>query len=383
MTEQQFRELIQRYKDDRLSQEDWDELRQALAEGAHDELLEDDIRDVFDREIERSIGMTELRIGGRDRRTWPRWAAAAALLVLAGAGYLLYPDKAQKASVAATPVQEVLPGGNKAYLVLANGQRVVLEAMKKGTVTNQGNVQVIKMDSGVLAYNPGTGATGATGGTGAMGGTGEIVYNTVITPRGGQYQLILNDGTKVWLNAASFLRFPVRFSGKERLVEMGGEAYFEVTHNATQPFRVKVGQHMIEDIGTSFNLNTYTDEPVARATLIEGSVKVTGQKTFILRPGQQAQWQPAGGETVADGADPEEILAWKNGQIAFTNADFQSLMRSVSRWYDVNIHYSGAIPNAHFFGLLNRNVALPTLLDYFREKGVHIRQEGRDITILP
>ena len=385
MTTEQFRELIQRYKEDRLSQGDWDELRLALAEGTHDETLEDDIQHVFDGETRRLVEATEapmrnIRVAGRMekslaiiRGSWLRWPAAAAVLVLvAGASWLLnMRNKDQKTVIAATPVQAIQPGGNKAWLLLANGERLLLDDAQKGVVASQGGVQVVKLDSGLLAYNRGA------------SGSGEGGYNTVTTPRGGQYQLILSDGTKVWLNAASYLRFPVRFSGEERMVEMSGEAYFEVAHNAARPFRVKAGQHVVEDIGTAFNVNAYSDEPVARTTLIEGSVRVSGQKTFTLHPGQQAQWQKTGKEAVTDGVDPEEVLAWKNGQIAFTNADFQSLMRSVSRWYDVNIHYSGAVPDAHFFGLLNRNVVLPTLLDYFRENGVHIKQEGRDITILP
>ena len=411
MTAQQFQELIQRYKEGSLSEAGWSALREALAEGMYDDVLEEDIRAVFDspgahkswdasREQELwnkiqvhnqeepvdpanhvdAIGVAHseaptklISFYRRPRLYWPV-AAAAAILLLAGAAYLLYTPNEKQAPVAVVPGNAVPPGTNRAYLTLAGGQRLLLDDTTKGAIASQGGVQVIKSGNGQLAY---------AASSSKLQAASEAVYNTITTPRGGQYQVLLADGTKVWLNAASSLRYPTTFSGTERRVELSGEAYFEVQHNAAQPFRVQAGEQLIEDIGTAFNINAYTDEKVAKTTLLEGSVKVTGKNTLIIQPGQQAQWQADGELHLAAGVDTEEVMAWKNGQFSFANADFASLMREVSRWYDVTIHYSGAVPTLHVFALLDRHVYLSTVLGFLQKNGVRLRQEGREITILP
>jgi ferric-dicitrate binding protein FerR (iron transport regulator) len=292
------------------------------------------------------------------------------VFLVATAVYLLHIKKEKPIQIAAAPARPLPPGSTKALLLLANGQQVVLEDVKKGDVTTQGGATIIKLDSGVLAYHPTAGA-------------GELLYNTVITPRGGQYQLILSDGTKVWLNAATSLRFPISFSGSERRVELMGEAYFEVKHIAGKPFRVQTGPRLVEDIGTSFNINAYPDEPAAKVTLIEGAAVVIGKKRLPLHPGQQARWQAEEEETLADEVDTEEVLAWKNGQISFMNPDFSCIMRQISRWYDVDVRYTGAVPKARFFGIVSRNVYLPTILEFFEHNNIHIRQEGRILIVTP
>lgn len=393
MTPAAFQALVQDYKDGRLTEAGWSILREALAEGRYDHLIEEDIRQTFEKEDgaswssakEKKIWrqIQELTTGpAKPEKHTARIflllgrVAAAVVLLLAG-GFYFFHGKEKKQVPMEVAVRPVPPGGNRACLVLASGERVILDAINKGTVSSQGGVLVLKMDSGLLTYQAATGNE--------LRATNEVVYNTVTTPRGGQYQLLLADGTKVWLNAASSLRFPTAFPGKERWVELSGEAYFEVKHNSAQPFRVKARGQVIEDLGTSFNVNTYDDETVARTTLIEGSARVSGagKRKVTLQPGQQAQWKTDGEISLVGGVDTEDVIAWKNGQISFANADFQSLMRQVARWYDVDIHYTGAVPKAHFFGILNRNVYLSSILEYLRHNGTHVRQEGKDIIISP
>lgn len=402
MTPEQFQALVKAYKEHRLTEAEWLSLREALADGTYDHLLEEDIRQTFDKadthpgwdtareekiwkevnregpanwETRTTWGLEEVQVDLRKERKLVhtlRWAAAAVLILLAGAGSLYFYEKQEKPIPFATVTAPVPPGSNKAWLVLGDGQRVTLDSLNKPAIPSQGGVQVLQPGSGLLTYTEGKESE-------------TIVYNTITTPRGGQYQLVLADGTRVWLNAASSLRFPTAFQGSERKVELTGEAYFEVKHNSAQPFRVAAGGHVIEDIGTSFNINTYDDEPVARITLIEGSARVTGtgKRNVTLKPGQQAQWQSEGETTIADNVDMEDVIAWKNGQISFANEDFPSLMRQIARWYDVNIHYTGAVPKTRFFGILNRNIYLSSILEYLQKNGAHIRQEGKDIIVSP
>jgi ferric-dicitrate binding protein FerR (iron transport regulator) len=311
---------------------------------------------------------------GRKQTTRPltllRWTAAAAILIIIAAIYLIYSGRHNTAPAVAKSTIPISPGANRAYLVLATGQRVVLDDAKKGSVTTQGGTNVVKLDSGVLAYHPTTSA-------------GATLYNTVVTPRGGQYQLILPDGTKVWLNASTSLRFPTAFSAGRREVELTGEAYFEVRHLPGQPFTVRTGHHTIEDIGTAFNINAYDDEPVAKVTLTEGEARVNGQRSLTLHPGQQVRWQADDPETLAKDVDTEDVLAWKNGQISFMNPDFSCVMRQISRWYDVDIRYTGAVPKARFFGIVSRGVYLSTLLEFFEHNNIHIRMDGRTLIVAP
>jgi ferric-dicitrate binding protein FerR (iron transport regulator) len=427
MTAGQFSELIERYKEGRLSEADWSALREALEGGVYDEVLEEDIRAVYDsqgsheswsayreQEIWKKVaartrsaeggivrvadtedrmnpedpdgqadagtfgGLVDLEASGGKTRVNPFyrrrrfvWTAAAAVLILAGGVAFLFTPKekqAPSATIAAAPIP-IPPGSSKAILTLAGGQQVLLGNSARGAVASQGGMQVLQSDSGQLTYVRGKNEEAT------------ILYNTVTIPRGGQYQVVLADGTKVWLNAASSLRYPTAFSGKDREVELTGEAYFEVTHNPSLPFRVKAGGQVIEDIGTAFNIHAYEDEAIAKTTLVEGAVKVTGANTLVLKPGQQARGQKAGKLTLTEGVDVEEVIAWKNGQISFANADFASLMREVSRWYDVDIHYNGSVPSLHVFGLLDRRVYLSSILEFLQKSGVHIQQKGRVLLI--
>ena len=322
---------------------------------------------------------------------WRRWMVAAAVLVLfAGAGgALLYrgngPGQPARTVVRrqAAPGDDVAPGGNKAVLTLADGSTIDLDEAKNGLLVRQGGSRLVKQNGGQLAY---TGESRA--GTAIKGmATKEIQYNLLTTPRGGQYQLILPDGSKVWLNAASSLKYPATFTGKERTVELKGEAYFEVAKNADMPFRVSVdngkgeGPMQVEVLGTQFNVKAYADEPAINTTLLDGAVRVhrNGQAAMI-RPGEQAKLNGAGMLKV-ETADTEEAVAWKNGLFRFDEATIEDVMRQLSRWYDVEVVYVNEAPKDLFRGEIYRNVNVSKVLKVLEASGVRFTVEGKKILV--
>jgi ferric-dicitrate binding protein FerR (iron transport regulator) len=322
--------------------------------------------------IHRKIGWEAPVIPLRNYRRPLRWIAAAAiiLVLLTGAYFLRRPGK----EIAATPAAiakykgDVAPGHNGAILTLSNGQQILLDSTANGAVAKDGKVQLIRKD-GQLIYK---------------GTQDELVYNTVTTAKGRVWSISLPDGTRVWLNSASSIRYPLAFTGKDRTVEMTGEAYFEVVHNATQPFKVKVGDQYIEDIGTSFNVNGYTDENAVRTTLLEGAARVrTTDANNILRPGEQAT-VTTGSQTIrVQPGNIEEAIAWKQGFFNFQHADIKTVMRQLSRWYDVNVEYK-VIPDDTFSGEMGRNLSLAQVLDILQTTHVHFMiKEDKTIIILP
>ena len=279
-----------------------------------------------------------------------RGMAVAAVFLLAVAGVWLLMRRSSSVPPASIVKKDVGPGGNKAMLTLANGTTILLDTVRRGTIASQGSSRVLKMDDGRLAYEPVTKKTTS------------LVYNTLSTPRGGQYQLTLPDGSRVWLNAASSITYPTAFAANERKVSITGEAYIEVVHSKDQPFRVQAGDQLVEDIGTAFNVNAYSDEPVIKTTLVAGKVKVNnGTATRVLSPGQQVQGKGSMLEMVA-GVDIEQVLAWKNGAFAFRNADLPTVMRQLARWYDIEVEYTGAIPSGTFDGEIGRGLTLNQVL---------------------
>ncbi|MBO9152250.1 FecR family protein [Chitinophaga sp. GCM10012297] len=307
-----------------------------------------------------------LRFGGR----W--WLAAAVVAGLAAVGtWMLMPGKQpQQPPVAVQPVNDALPGGNKATLTLADGSTVSLDSAGNQVIAQQG--AAIKQTGGLLVYQSQE--------AGAM-----PVFNTLRTPRGGQFRITLPDGSAVWLNAESSLRFPVAFSGAERRVEMTGEAYFEIKQDAAHPFRVQVTpQTEVTVLGTHFNVNAYTNEPGISATLLEGAVQVkAGNDSRRLSPGQQARVNRSGQITVLRNVDTEEAVGWKNEIFYFRDADIQSVMRQLERWYDVEVEYRGQIPSRRFQGEIQRNLKLSDVLEGLRSTGIGFNIEGKKIVVMP
>lgn len=315
----------------------------------------------------------------RKRRSlFARVAVAAAIVISAGAGVYYYQHS--KPATATTPMiskfgNDKLPGGNKATLTLANGSVIVLDTARNGVLTAQNGISIKKLSNGQLLYDA----------SNAVNANGENAFNTIATPRGGQYQLILPDGSKVWLNAASTLRFPVAFNNKERKVTLTGEAYFEIAANAKAPFKVDTKTAEVNVLGTSFNINAYDNEAAEKTTLIEGSVRVNLQHgAVLLQPGKQLQYIKTTKQlTVNTNVDVDKVLAWKNGEFQFTGADIATIMREVERWYDVDVVLEGNISTEKFVGMIPRNMKLSQFLEVLALNDVHFKIEEKKLIVTP
>lgn len=295
----------------------------------------------------------------------PRIATAAAVMLIGGLALFFYIQRNQKSTGF---VSDLPPGRNHAVLTLSNGQKIVLNEKTNGEIAKQSGVSITKAQDGTIIYHLDQAVAADTKAT-----EGKLEYNTIATPRGGKYQVNLPDGSKVWLNAATVLKYPVVFAANERRVELTGEAYFEITKNKQQPFHVKTAAQDVEVLGTHFNVNAYTDEQAVKTTLLEGSVKLLALNTIpeaklpgnvVLTPRQQATLT-ASGFNVAD-ADIEETMSWKNGMFEFRNSDLTSIMREASRWYDVDVVYEGGIPDVKFSGEVSRDVNASTFLEMLK-----------------
>ena len=266
---------------------------------------------------------------------------------------------------------DVLPGGDKATLTLADGSTVILDEAKNGILAQQGSSKIIKVGAKLL-YDP------------TDKNSKDVVYNTISTPKGGQYQLELPDGSLVWLNATSSIHFPTLFAGKERRVEITGEAYFEVAKNRDMPFIVSVNGAEVQVLGTHFNVNAYSDEDNVKTTLLEGSVRfVHGVNADMLKPGQQSQLAGDGQVKVVSNVDVDEVVAWKNGMFDFENAGIETVMRQLSRWYDVEIEYKGKTDDL-FVAEIRRNNKLSDVLKALELTGqVKFEIQGKKIIVMP
>jgi transmembrane sensor len=314
----------------------------------------------------------------RQIRLWPRIAAAASVVIALSFGgyFLLRKNTKDIQPVAKTERHDVAPGQNQATLTLAGGQKIILTKGLSGKLATQGQTLVQVNAGNAITYSN----------LSAAGKPAEIAYNTLSTVRGQQspYPLVLADGTKVWLNAASSITFPTAFTGAERVVKITGEAYFEVKHNAAQPFKVTFNNQTVEDIGTSFDINAYDDEPTDRTTLISGSVKVSGSgKTVLLKPGQAALGSPDGNRLLVKDADVEESIAWKNGYFMFDSESLESVMRKISRWYDVDVAYTpGQQMDERYLGSISRIGNISKVLNMLERTGdVRFKIEGKKIIV--
>lgn len=327
-------------------------------------------------ELQDRIAASAERNKSNQYKWWRRASVAASIVLLFSVGGYFMFHKRQQPQLALQKeiTQDVHPGGNKAILTLGNGQQVVLTDASNGTtIAQQGNTAINKTADGQIAYSNSNNFQNVAA---------KQLMNTITTPRGGQWFVILSDGTKVWLNAASSISYPVVFSGKERKVSITGEAYFEVVHNAAKPFRVQVGDMQVEDIGTAFNINAYTDEPSIKTTLVSGSAKILENKDArVLIPGQQAIVKSNTNVIQIVKVNTDDVIGWKNGQLYFENEDLKTIMRQVSRWYDVNIVYQGAIPGRTFIGGISRKSNISELIKILDYEDVHCTLNGKTITV--
>jgi transmembrane sensor len=389
MNANQFSDLLQRYRLGTCSEEEkeWVEgwynerrnhIYNPLTEAEEEfvgERIYSNVQEVFTAAAaEKVIPMW------RKKRTW--WVAAGTMMLMATAGYFLLTHKDPISNIVQTPKPEtrpVTPGGNKALLTLGDGSVIVLDSAANGALSQQGKTIVLKKQDGQLIYQ-----------SQHNGNQDAVAWNTISTPRGGQYQVVLPDGTKVWLNAVSSLRFPAGFTGNERVVQLTGEAYFEVKKGT--PFIVKIipapggREAEVEVLGTHFNINAYDDEPAIKTTLLEGSVSVSAvgnPQSAMLKPGEQVSLSHTSQLSQPIPVQTEGVVAWKDGRFVFNEAGVETVMREIARWYDVEIVYAGKVPAEKFEGEIPRNSNITEVFKILELSNVHCKIEGRKITVLP
>lgn len=309
------------------------------------------------------------------KRNYSKVAAAAVVLTMIGAGsyFFLFKKPVTEpahAETAKTKPRDLPPGHDAAVLTLSDGRTIILDSTS-GTISQQGSATVINLNGQVSYANT------------AKDKPAPVVYNTISTARGNQYQLILADGSKVWLNSASSLRFPTAFTGEIREVELDGEGYFEVAKNANKPFHVKTKTQDVEVLGTHFNVNAYNDEGVVKTTLLEGSVKVKADNSVVLKPGEQSVLSGANSPFTIDySPDIDQVMAWKNGWFEFDKTEIKAIMRQISRWYDVDIRYEVKLDSKTYGGRISRNINLSNILKMLELYGVHCKLEGKTLTVI-
>ncbi|WP_443938537.1 FecR family protein [Pedobacter sp. MW01-1-1] len=301
-----------------------------------------------------------------------RVSIAASILLCLSIGMYLVLSKKESLFVAKKELKDIQPGGNKALLTLADGSVINLDEAAKGQIADQNGIIIRKAENGQIEYIVKDGSD-----------VSKIGSNTISTPRGGQYQVNLPDGTKVWLNAASSLKYPYVFTSNERLVELNGEAYFEVSKDKTRPFRIKTALQTVEVLGTHFNVNAYTDENAVKTTLLEGSVKVNSILASVkLVPGEQSILTAQDDKlSINKEVDVDKELAWKNNLFSFDNDDLKTIMRQISRWYDVDVVYSGKISDEKYVGDIPRNSNLSEVFKILELNHIRVDASGKVVTI--
>ena len=373
--------IVQRHNDEEIR----GLLEKAFLNYEADAIMPDEVSDkiiasFFD--IETSFQITGKPVRVIDifpSRKWWKLSVAVACVIIFISGTYLFSGSNKNNKVAKKDlskqqlINDIKPGGQKAILTLSDGSQIVLDSASNGVIAQQGNAQVVKLTNGQVSY--------LTNGSAARG----KLYNTMATPVGGIFLLLLPDGSKVWLNSASSIRYPTEFANKERRVQITGEAYFEVAKNAGQPFVVSINNNAeIRVLGTHFNVSTYDDESEIKTTLLEGAVNILqGNKKNLLKPGQQAQIDKSGFIKLIYNADIEEAIAWKNGNFQFSSAGLQTVLRQASRWYNLEVVYEGKIPSDKFSGKISRYVNLTSFLKWMEWSDVHFKLEGKKLIVLP
>ncbi len=387
--ENEFNELISRYISGEITsaekltllemldkQEGFDSLdsimRDNLAKAKNDFATEEQTQKFLET-LNSKITSTQITSEPKEVKLfmWKNWVVAASLLLAVGVGATYVAtenpvEETQMAMVEESP-KEITAAVSGAVLTLADGSQIVLDSLGNGKIAQQSNTTISNKD-GKLIYNSQKGAT--------------TVYNMMSTPKAQKYNLQLADGTKVWLNASSSIKFPTAFSGKTRIVSITGEAYFEVSSDKSRPFIVDVGGMQVEVLGTHFNINSYNDEEVVRTTLLEGSVVINqNMKSKKLYPGQQAIVNALGDISLEKNVNLSQVMSWKNGLFYFENSSLQEVMREISRWYDVEVLYVNGIPKRNFEGEIQRNLKLLEVLKILELNKVKFKLEGRTVLI--
>ncbi|URM36746.1 FecR family protein [Flavobacterium anhuiense] len=382
MNETEFLELLKKYQNGTLSHEDKDKLDAWYlhkASNSKRQLSEYELADSYEHLKSRLPLAQKTKV----INIWPRVAAAASIIVLLGAG-IFYFAKSETAAKQENiqiveKAKEIAPGGNRGILTLSNGKQIILsDISSKDIIAKEDQDEVtIKMDAnGVITYviNPDADTSKENGN----------LFNTLSTPTGGQYNIVLADGTKVFLNAVSSIKYPTQFTEDQRVVELEGEAYFEVAKDKSKPFIVKSDNQTIEVLGTHFNVHAYDNESVVKTTLLEGSVAVAAKnQKAILKPGQQSNISNGSSKIAVKEVDTEAAIAWKNGRFKFDNADLKSVMKQLERWYGIKVEYRGDVSDVRFNGGTFRNKNLSEVLKVLELSNIKFKVEGKTIIVYP
>jgi len=328
-------------------------LKKLIAKALEQEPYEKEKEALSDEKVTEMYNNIQQHINADERvySLWRKIAITASVLVFMSFGIYFYIAKQQPEKQEVTQAyQDSLQGKNEAVLTLANGKKIILTDTENGVIANEGITNISKTEEGQLVYHVSQSRQES-----------DIKYNEITIPNGGEYRLVLPDGTKVWLNASSTLRYPVYFAGKERNVELTGEGYFEVAKNAKQPFMVKAGEMKVQVLGTHFNVSAYHDDASVTTTLLEGSVNILSKTgTAVLKPGEQSIY--SGSKITVATVNIEDAVAWKNGYFRFNNENIESIMKKVSRWYNVEVEYRGDVKGKKFWGTFSRTKSLSELL---------------------
>ncbi|SFH34044.1 FecR family protein [Pedobacter insulae] len=326
------------------------------------ETLNTELKSAIDQEINRSNESFSLR-------PWVKYFAAASVLLILSIS--IYLTISQKPYQRVSKTNDFAAGSDKAILKLGDGTEILLDTATNGAIVQLDGLTITKNDAGEIEYK-----------TNPTFSSDVVTYNTITIPNGGKYHVVLPDGSNVWLNAASSLRYPTIFKGKERQVEITGEGYFEVTKNKEMPFIVSCRNQKITVLGTHFNINSYEDEDGIKTTLLEGSVKVeTAKDALLIKPGEQAYLNSSNLAIQKKAVDIAQETAWKDNLFSFKGDDVQSIMRQVSRWYDVEISYQGNITDQKFYGEISRTSKLSEVFAILELNNVHFKSKGRKIIV--
>ncbi|MFH6990948.1 FecR family protein [Flavobacterium sp. FlaQc-48] len=379
MNETEILALLKQYRKGTLSHEDKDKLDSWYlhqASTSNLQLSEHELQDSYELLKSKLPLQQETKV----IRIWPRVAVAASIALVLGTGLFYLTKPKQPVIQVVEKPQEIAPGGNRGILTLSNGKQIILaDISAKDTIAKEGEEDevTIKMGAnGVITYiiNPNADASKDDADS----------FNTLSTPTGGQYNIVLADGTKVYLNTVSSIKYPTQFNGNQRVVELEGEAYFEVAKNKNKPFIVKSGAQSIEVLGTHFNVHAYNNEPVIKTTLLEGSVAVTykNQKA-ILKPGEQSNVADNLNKIKIKEVDTEATIAWKNGRFKFDNADLKTVMKQLERWYGIKVEYRGDVSDVRFNGGTFMNKNLSEVLKVLELSNIKFKVEGKTIIVYP
>ncbi|WP_113635410.1 FecR family protein [Nubsella zeaxanthinifaciens] len=383
--------LLQLLVDNKINERELEELASLMQQPENDEIIDAQLKNTWENlssseklndtlyhQITSHQRFTQSIVEEERNSKWGslrnKWYYVAATILLSfgiGMSIYLFSNLKKTQVQLANRVTPTAPTNDHVMLTLSSGKKVALEELALGKIVTEGNIGITKNKEGQLVYD-----------LSSINDDGTLDYNTISTPVGSNYQVILSDGTKVWLNAKTTLKFPAVFKGTNRQVELSGEAYFEVAHNEKQPFLLTAKGMTVQVLGTHFNVSAYDDDQLVKTSLLEGAIKANYQtKSLLLKPGQQAVLSES--KLSQSGFNEDDVMAWKSGYFIFRNEPIQEIMKEISRWYHIEVAYQGNLTKEEFGGKYLKNSSLKELLSSLELTGkVKFKMEGRRVTVM-